>query len=167
MANNADLLAQLVARSATQDEKMEQQQQTITALLQQQTALLQQIRNPAPLQVQYTPAAPNIDNVRKEKIQSINLNIRKSNRLKIFKVSADTDIKLFLKKFEEELNNMKVLVGIDGNLTRNEYVPLFRSCLDYPVVERVTQVLTSKGKTWDNVTIEELTSYMKCLVHSV
>ena len=155
MASNADLLAQLVARSATQDEKMEQQQHTITALLQQQTALLQQIKNPAPLTVQYAPAAPNIDNVRKEKVQSINLNIRKSNRLKIFKVSTDTDIKLFLKKFEEELNNMKVLVGIDGDLTRNEYVPIFRSCLDYPVVERVTQVLTSKGKTWDNVTVDD------------
>ena len=89
------------------------------------------------------------------------MNIRKSNRLKLFKATAENDIELFLKKFKEELNNMKVLVGLDGDLTRNEYVPLFRSCLDYPVVERVEQVLTSKVRTWANVTIEELTLYMK------
>ena len=94
MADNADLLAQLVARSETQDQKMAEQQQTITALLQQQTALLQQIKNPAPLQVQYVPAAPNVDEVRAEKVQKINLNVRKSNRLKLFKVSNDSDIKL-------------------------------------------------------------------------
>merc|ERR1711989_14153 len=126
---------------------------------QKMAQLLEQLKNPAP--VQLMPAAPNADNVRKEKISSINLNIRKSNRLKLFKATAENDIELFLKKFTEELSNMKVLVGIDGTLTRNEYVPLFRSCLVYAVVERVTQVLTSKGKTWDNVTIEELKSYMK------
>ena len=119
-----ELLAQLVARSMLQDQRI--------------ATLMEQLKNPAP--VQYVPAAPNADAVRKEKVQSINLNIRKSNRLKIFKVSTDSDIKLFLKKFEEELNNMKVMVGIDGNLTRDEYVPIFRACLDYPVVERVTQV---------------------------
>ena len=154
MADNADLLAQLVANNTQLNQKMAEQQQTITVLL-------QQIKNPAPLQVQYVPAAPNADAVRKEKVQGINLNIRKSNRLKIFKVSTDSDIKLFLKKFEEELNNIKVMVGIDGNLTRDEYVPIFRSCLDYPVVERVGQVLTSKNKTWENVTIEDLVVYMK------
>ena len=139
------LLEQLVARSALQDTRIEQ--------------LLQAVKNPAP--VQYMPAPVNDGNVRKEKVQSINLNIRKSNRLKLFKASPDNDIELFLKKFKEELNNMKVLVGLNEELTRNEYVPLFRSCLDYPVVERVTQVLTSKGKTWENVTIAELTKYMK------
>ena len=51
---------------------------------------------------------------------------------------------------------MKVMVGLDENLTRDEYVPIFRACLDYPVVERVGQVLTSKNKTWENVTIEDL-----------
>ena len=146
MGDTAKLLAQFVAsntqlaaKSEKQDKALAEQQQTITALL-------QQIKDPAPVRVQYVPAAPNNEVVRAEKVQNINLNIRKSNRLKIFKVSTDSDIKLFLKKFEEELNNMKVLVGIDGNLTRDEYVPIFRSCLDYPVVERVTQVLTSKGK---------------------
>ena len=84
--------------------------------------------------------------IRAEKIQKINFNLRKSNRLKIFKVSADTDIKLFIKKFEEELFNMKVMVGLNEVLSKQEYVPIFRSCLDYPVVERVSQVIESKKK---------------------
>merc|ERR1712240_841450 len=86
---------------------------------------------------------------------------RKSNRLKPFRVSADSDIRLFLKKFDEELQNMKVLVGLNGNLTKEEYVPIFRACLDFPIVERVGQVLTSKGKTWDNIPIDDLIIIMK------
>ena len=70
MGDSAELLAQLVARSEIQDKKMAEQQQTITELL-------QQIRNPAPLRVQYVPAAPNDADVRADKVQKINLNIRK------------------------------------------------------------------------------------------
>ena len=139
------LLKQLVDRSVAQDQRMAQ--------------LMEQLKNPAP--VTLAPAVPNVDHVRKEKIQSINLNLRKSNRLKPYKGTAENDIELFLKRFTEELNNMKVLVGVEGDLTRNEYVPLYRSCLDYAVVERVTQVLTCKTKTWENVTIDELKLYMK------
>ena len=72
MGDPAELLAQLVARSEIQDKKMAEQQQTITALL-------QQIKNPAPVRVQYVPAAPDDNEVRAEKVQKINLNIRKSN----------------------------------------------------------------------------------------
>ena len=104
---------------------------------------------------------PNDAEVRAEKVQKINLNIRKSNRLKPFKVSNDSDIKLFLKKFDEELQNMKVMVGLNANLTKEEYVPIFRACLDFPIVERVGQVLTSKGKTWDNIPIDDLIVIMK------
>ena len=35
-------------------------------------------------------------------------------------------------------------------------MPIFRACLDFPIVERVGQVLTSKGKTWDNIPIDDL-----------
>ena len=147
MGDNAELLAQLVANSQRQDARI--------------AALLEQLKQPPPVQVQYIPAAPNDAEVRAEKLQKINLNIRKSNRLKPFKVSNDSDIKLFLKKFDEELQNMKVMAGLNGNLTKEEYVPVFRACLDYPIVERVGQVLTSKGKTWDNIPIDDLIVIMK------
>ena len=142
MGDNAELLAQLVANSQRQDARI--------------AALLEQLKQPPPVQVQYIPAAPNDAEVRAENLQKINLNIRKSNRLKPFKVSNDSDIKLFLKKFDEELQNMKVMVGLNENLTKEEYVPIFRACLDFPIVERVGQVLTSKGKTWDNIPIDDL-----------
>ena len=105
--------------------------------------------------------SPPQPNKRKEKIQNLVLNFRKTNKLKAFKGNSDSDIELFIKKFTEELNTVKLLVGLDDDLSRDEYVPLFRSCLEYPVVERVNQVLVAKGKTWADVTIEELKSYMK------
>ena len=147
MGDNAELLAQLVANSQRQDARI--------------AALLEQLKQPPPVQVQYIPAAPAAAEIRAEKVQKITLNIRKSNRLKPFKVSNDSDIKLFLKKFDEELQNMKVMAGLNGNLTKEEYVPIFRACLDYPIVERVGQVLTSKGKTWDNIPIDDLIVIMK------
>ena len=56
---------------------------------------------------------------------------------------------------------MKAAVGLDDELTKEEYVPIFRSCLDFPVVERVKVVLTSKGKTWDTIEMAELKTLMK------
>ena len=146
------ILEQLVARSEETDRALRQQSA-------QMVQLMEHLKSPPP--VTFVPSPPNVDAVRKEKIQNLILNIRKSNRLKPFKGNSDSDIELFLKKFTEELNTIKVLVGLNNDLTRDEYVPLFRSCLEYPVVERVNQVLVAKDKTWANVTIEELKSYMK------
>ena len=56
---------------------------------------------------------------------------------------------------------MKTVVGLADNLTKEEYVPIFRSCLEFPIVERVNQVLAGLGKTWANITIEELNTLMK------
>merc|ERR1712240_882723 len=98
---------------------------------------------------------------RKEQFQTLVFNFRKTNRVKQFKGNSESDIDLFFKKFHEELNTNKILVGLSSDLTRDEYVPLFRSCLELVVVERVDQVLLAKGKTWDNVTIEQIKTYMK------
>ena len=56
---------------------------------------------------------------------------------------------------------MKTVVGLADNLSKEEYVPIFRSCLEFPIVERVNQVLAGLGKTWANITIAELTTLMK------
>ena len=91
-----------------------------------------------------TLKSPPQPNKRKEQIQNLVLNFRKTNKLKAFKGNSESDIDLFLKKFTEELNTNKLLVGLSNDLTRDEYVPLFRSCLEYAVVERVDQVLIAK-----------------------
>merc|ERR1712240_375212 len=111
--------------------------------------------------VQTLKSGPPQSAKRKEQFQTLVLNFRKTNRLKQFNGNSESDIDLFFKKFHEELNTNKILVGLCSDLTRDEYIPLFRSCLELVVVERMEQVLLAKGKTWDNVTIEQLKDYMK------
>ena len=61
MGDIAELLAQLVATSARQEERI--------------VALLQTIKEPPPVQVEYRPAAPADADIRAEKVQKINFNI--------------------------------------------------------------------------------------------
>ena len=123
---------------------VKQQQDQITNLIQ----VLQQMPGvQEPVRVNVNPAVVAADVIRAEKVQKLALNMRKSNRFKIFKVTTDSDIKLFIKKFDEELKSFIVMVGIDGNLTKEEYIPIFRASLDFSVIERVEQVLTKNAKT--------------------
>ena len=148
------LLSRMVAKGEEQDARILAQQEQIAELL-------QTLKDPPPVRVdfQQAPVADNV--VRADKIQKLAINMRKSSRLKPFKVTADTDIKLFLKKFEEELKTMKAMVGIGDDLSKEEYTPIFRSCLDFPIVERVSQVLIKDGKTWENISIADLHKLMK------
>ena len=155
MSELADLLARLVAsdqvqkeRLATQEERFAAQQQLISDQQGQIAALLQNIKESGTINVEVKPPPPEAAVVRAEKIQKIASTIRRSTRVKPFKVSSEIDVKLFLKRFEEELQSMKLMVGLAANLTRDEYVPIFRSCLEFPVKERVDQVLLTLNKTW-------------------
>ena len=135
-AKLTELLDKLVLGKQEQDDRME--------------ALLKAIKE---------PPAPAAAIVKAEKVYKITSNISKSKRLKPFKVTQD--IKLFIKLFEEELVVLKATVGLNDVLTKDEWVPIFRSCLDFPVVERVKVVLDSQNKAWDNVEIEDLKTLMK------
>ena len=123
--------------------------------------LLKALKDPAPVRVDLRQPAVADEVIRAEKVQKISYNIIRSSRLKIFKLSADVDIKLFLKKFNEELNTMKVVVGLNDELSKEEFVPIFRSCLDFPVVERVDQALLKLQKTWETITVPELKKLMQ------
>ena len=137
---------------------VKQQQEQITNLVQ----ILQQMPGvQEPVRVNVQPAVIAAEVIRTEKVQKLALNMRKSNRFKPFKVTSDSDIKLFIKKFDEELKSLKVMVGIDNNLTKEEYVPIFRASLDFSVIERVEQVLTKNAKTWGDLSIEDLVKLMK------
>ena len=48
---------------------------------------------------------------------------------------------MFIKKIGEEIKSLKQMVGIADDLTKEEYVPIFRASLDFTVIERVEQVL--------------------------
>ena len=137
---------------------VKQQQDQITNLIQ----VLQQMPGvQEPVRVNVQPAAVAAEAIRAEKVQKLALNMRKSNRFKIFKVTTDSDVKLFIKNFDEELKSLKLMVGIDDNLTKEEYIPIFRASLDFSVIERVEQGLTKNNKTWDDLSIEDLIKLMK------
>ena len=149
-----ELLNLMVSKSEEQQAQILQQQNQITDLL-------QAIRVQEPVRVNVQPVAIAADVIRAEKVQKLALNMRKSNRFKPFKVTSDSDIKLFIKKFDEELKSLKAMVGIDNNLTKEEYIPIFRASLDFSVIERVGQVLTKNAKTWDDLSIDDLVKLMK------
>ena len=130
MTELADILARLVANDEKRQEEFATHQQQITQLL-------QNIKQPGPVKVEVAAPAPEAAVVKAEKIQKIHGFIRRSTRVKPYKASSDIGIKVFLKRFEEELQSIKLMVGLAADLTRDEYVPILRSCLELPVKERV------------------------------
>ena len=132
-----ELLTRMVSKSEDQQAQILHQQNQITSLIQ---ALQQMPGVQRAVQVTVNPAAVAAETIRAEKVQKLALNMRKSNRFKTFKVHTDSDVKLFIKKFDEELKSLKLMVGIDDELTKEEYIPIFRASLDFPVIECVEQV---------------------------
>ena len=110
--------------------------------------------------IQVAAAAPDPAAIRADKVQRIALGLRKSNRIKDFKHHKDSNIRIWIKKFEEEIKSLKTMIGIDSELTRDEYVPLFRGSLEYNVVKRVNQVFKTENKTWETITKDALHKLM-------
>ena len=123
--------------------------------------IIREIQQPRVQQVEYRAQAPSAAEIKADKLQKINFNIRKTNRLRPFKVSDECDVKLFIKKFDEELVNMKSMVGLAEELTDAQYIPIFRVCLDYAVIERVGHALKPLNKTWENISKAELLKLMR------
>ena len=107
-----------------------------------------------PIQVAVAAAAADPAAIRADKVQRIALGIKKLNRIKDFKHHKAFNIRLYIKKFDEEIKSLKTMIGIDNELTRDEYVPLFRASMDFNVLKRVEQVFKADAqnvKTWDNI----------------
>ena len=129
-----DLVAKMAQNSEQQQAQILLQQQQITGLIQALQGM-PGMAQPVAVNVNQAPLAPNV--VRAEKVQRLAMAIRKTNRLKEFKHTKESNIRVYIKKFEEELKSLKVMVGIANDLERNEYIPLLRGSLDYNVVKRV------------------------------
>ena len=112
-----------------------------------------------PINVAVAAPVPDANVVRTEKLQRIALGLRKSNRVKIYNHSKDSDIRVYLKKFDEELRSLKDMMGIDNDLNDQEYVPLIRNNLDFQVLKRVEQAFKADPmaiQSWDAITKVEL-----------
>ena len=92
--------------------------------------------------VSVTVAPTLVDNVilRANKVQQMALALRKSNKIRDFKHTKDSNIRKYLNKFDEEIKSLKVVVGIDDDLAFVEYIPLLRASLDFHVIKRVEEV---------------------------
>ena len=117
-----------------------------------------------PPTVNVQPAPLDQNAVCAEKVQRLAMSMRKSNRVKVFKASGDSDIQIFLKRFGEELITLKQMVGINDDLSKQEYVPIFRASLEFSVIERIDQVFKKdphNPKAWDTIEIGDLHKLMK------
>ena len=132
-----------------------QQQQQIASLLDTIKAL-PGVANPVAVNVLPAPP-PTAADVRADKVQRLAVCMRKSNRVKPFRF--DSDILMFLKRFQEELVSLKSITGIDFELTKEEYLPIFRASLDFAVLDRLEQRFKRDENnliTWAAVTKDEL-----------
>ena len=109
---------------ATMAEKSNEQQAQIAGLI-EAIKLMPGLAQPVAVTVNQAAVDPLV--VRAEKIQRLSMNMRKSNRIKIFKATNDSDIRMFIKKFGEEIKSLKQMVGIANDLSKEEYVPIFRA----------------------------------------
>ena len=153
----SEKMEEILAKMA---EKSEQQQAQITSLLEAIQAM-PGINDP--IQVTVQPAVQAEAAVRADKVQRLAIGLRKSNRVKDFKHTKDSNIRTYIKRFDEEIKSLKSMVGIANDLSRDEYVPLFRASLDFNVlkwVEHVFKVDPNNLKTWDTITIADLHKLM-------
>ena len=104
------------------------------------------------------PQQQNAQAVRAEKLQRLTLALRKSNKIKDFKDSLETDIKTWLKKFDFEIVALKRMVGIGDDLTDAEYIPLCHDKIDHIMVKRLYAIFEQSNPVlqWDQLTKADL-----------
>ena len=150
----------MAEKSEQQQAQMLQQQNQITSLI-EAIKIMPGVSEPVAVTVQ--PAQVQADVVRAEKVQRLAMCLRKSNRIKDFRHTKDSDVRTYIKRFDEELKSLKPMVGIDNALSQAEYVPLFRASLDFNVLKRVEQVFVQDSNnilTWDGISIDDLHNLM-------
>ncbi len=101
--------------------------------------------------------------VRAATVAKIALSLRKSHKVKDFEHCQDADIKQWLRKFDMEVEAIKKIAGLDGNLERQEYVDLLKGKLDYQVLRRLDTAFPARNPVleWNTVTKVQL---HKCLM---
>ncbi|CAL4149839.1 unnamed protein product, partial [Meganyctiphanes norvegica] len=111
MSKLEEILAKMAERSLEQHERSLEQQAQIAQQQSQIAGLIDAIKimpgvqNPVAVTVQ--PAAVDPMIARADKVQRLSMSMRKTNRIKDFKASNDSDIRMFIKKFEGELETLK------------------------------------------------------------
>ena len=100
--------------------------------------------------------------VRADKVAKLGAALRKSVKIKDFK-EGESSIKEWLRRWEHEVECLKVRCGIPDPLSRDEGVGIFRDKLDYSVIKRLESVFAARDPvlTWANVTWQQLKDILK------
>ena len=106
---------------------------------------------------------PDPEAVRAAAVAKIALCLRKSQKLKDFKHSEESDIKQWLRKFDIEVEAVKKIAGLNEDLSRQEYVDLLKGKLEYQVLRRLDTAFPARNPVlaWNAVTKLQL---HKCLM---
>ena len=129
---NLAMTNELKQQSAASQAQVAASQAQIAGLI----AAIQQLPQVGgPINVAVNHPAPDADVIRADKLQRIALGLRKSNRVQVFNHNKDSNIRIYIKKFDEEVRSLTSMVGIDNDLNDREYVPLLRNNLDFHVLK--------------------------------
>ena len=151
-------LIQENAKVAQENAKMAQegvqQKQDINRLIAALAEGRQQPGNHAP--------PPDAAALRLEKLAKMGLALRKSSKVKDFKDTQESNIREWLKRFDQEVTQLKKMSGIADELQREEYVDLIKDKLDFAVLKRLDTAFPTRNPVlrWDQVTKDQL---HKCL----
>ena len=149
-------IAKLVAlneQSIIENRELKQQN---VALMQKMTELLANVRPPG------APAAPSADDVRRERVSKLYINLKKSQKVKDYKEDSPENVREWLSKFDLECENVaKMTCNLDlsaSPLTRDEYVSCLKEKLDYSAIKTLNSAFGTQDPvlTWDNVTKDKL-----------
>ena len=101
---NQPLQTELQEQSKSSQAQLAASQAQIANLV----ATIQQMPGVAgPINVAVQHPAPDGAAVRADKVQRIAIGIRKSNRIKDFKHHKDSNVRMYIKKFDEEIKSLK------------------------------------------------------------
>ena len=105
---------------------------------------------------------PDVAAIRTDKLAKLSLALRKSSKVKDFKDTQESNIREWLKRFDQEIIQLKKMSGIADNISRAEYVDFIKDKLDFTVQKRLDTAFPTRDPalTWDLVTKDEL---HKCL----
>ena len=100
---------------------------------------------------------------RAERINKMNIALRKSQKVKEYIEMNDISIKEWLTRFDQEITALKRIYGVTDDLTRDEIVEFFKDRLDYKVIKRLDTAFAAKEPVWNwgGVTYDQLKDVMK------
>ena len=110
-------LEQLVQQMAEQNQQMAEQNAKLIAALS---------ANPAQQQPLPQAQQPDVAAIRADKFAKLSLALRKSGKVKDYKDTQDTSVEEWLKRFDQEVLQLKKMSGINNDLAREEYIECIR-----------------------------------------